>query len=277
MRERLGLGELLDDAADLAVRTLPDRSALAVLAVLPLRLLQVWFLDRLIELGPGAIQHGRYLATIAGFLTAALVPAFWGRAELARACQSALGGEGWGVGRRARLGIGWRRYLLGLYAALVAAALLPAAGWGIVTLPLLALAPGIAAATCPYQERPGLFAPLGVAARGFSQPRLLIGLLFSGALAVLAAFVNLFALFQLGLFAARAASGLDLAWWGRALSIESRLFDLLVAAGALLLVEPLWIAALSVLVHRGRARANGDDLAAWIAEVRSGEAGRAAA
>src|SRR6185436_10440947 len=43
VRDRLGLGELLDRAANLVAHELPERTALCVLAVLPWRLLQVWW------------------------------------------------------------------------------------------------------------------------------------------------------------------------------------------------------------------------------------------
>ncbi len=266
MKERLGLGELLDRAANLVARELPERTALCVLAVLPWRLLQVWWLHRLIEISATATQHGRYLISLSLWTVAAMPLAFWGRAQLARGCSIALSGEDASLSR-SRFGLPWRAYFAGLYAALVAVALYPAIGWMVLTLPFITLYSGLAAATAPYQERPGLWAPLGTAARGFGSPRLLVGLWFTAGVGVLIAAIQLFVAFQLGLAAVQTAFGLSDVWWERTLSVDNRLFVLLLLAGACLAVEPFWIAGLSIVVQRGRARASGDDLAGWIAEL----------
>ncbi|HEV7672512.1 MAG TPA: hypothetical protein VGS22_28675 [Thermoanaerobaculia bacterium] len=266
MRERLGLGELLDRAANLVARELPERAALGILAALPWRLLQVWWFHRLAELGATATQHGKYLISLSLWTVAALPLAFWGRAQLARGCSIALSGED-GSLSRSRFGLPWRTYLAGLYAALVAAALYPAIGWMIFPLPLVALYSGLAAATAPYQERPGIWAPLATAARGFGSPRLLAGLWFTASVGVLIAVIQLFVLFQLGFAAVQTMFGDTNVWWERTLSPDNRLFVLLLFAGACLAVEPFWIAGLSIVVQRGRARASGDDLAGWIAEL----------
>ena len=266
MRERLGLGELLDRAAHLVARELPDRTALCLLAVLPWRLVQVWWFHRLVELAATATQHGRYLISLSLWTVAAFPLAFWGRAQLARGCSIALSGDDGSLGR-SRFGLPWRAYAVGLYAALVGAALYPAIGWTFLPLPLITLYCGMAAATAPYQERPGLWAPLATAARGFGSPWLLAGLWFTVGVGVLIAFLQLFVVFQLGLAAVETMFGGVDVWWETALSMENRLFVLLLFAGAFLAVEPFWIAGLSIVVHRGRARASGDDLAGWIAEL----------
>ncbi len=281
MRERLGLGELLDRAASLVGRELPERAALCVLTSLPWRLLQVWLIHRLAELGETATQHGRYLIGLSFWVVAALPLAFWGRAQLARGCSIALSGDDGSLGR-SRFGLPRRSYFAGLYVALVAAALYPAIGWLIVPLPFLALFSGLAAATAPTQERPGFFAPLATVVRGFGSPALLAGLTFVAFVGVMIAAFQLFVLFQLGLaavqtmFGAAGDAGELGSWWERALSAENRLFVLLLFAGAILAVEPFWIAGLSIVFHRGRARASGDDLAGWIAELEEIEAETAA-
>lgn len=266
MRERLGLGELLDRAANLVARELPERTALCLLAVLPWRLLQVWWLHRLIEIAATATEHGRYLTSLSLWTVAALPLAFWGRAQLARGCSIVLSGED-GSLSRSRFGLPWRSYAAGLYAALVGAALYPAIGWTLFSLPFITLYCGMAAATAPYQERPGIWAPIATAARGFSAPWLLAGLWFTAGVGVLIAFFQLFVVFQLGLAAVQTMFGGVDVWWETALSFENRLFVLLLFSGAFLAVEPFWIAGLSIVVQRGRARASGDDLAGWIAEL----------
>ncbi len=277
MRDRLGLGELLDRAANLVAHELPERTALCVLAVLPWRLLQVWWAHRLIEISATATQHGGYLISLSLWTVAALPLAFWGRAQLARGCSIALAGEDASLAR-SRFGLPWRAYLIGLYAAMVAAALYPAIGWLILTLPFVTLYCGLAAASAPYQEKPGLIAPLALAARGFGSPRLLAGLWFTAGIGVLVAAIQLLVMFQLGLTAVQTTFGLSDVWWEQTLSLENRLYVLLILAGACLAVEPFWIAGLSIVVQRGRARASGDDLAGWIAELaEADEADRAAA
>jgi hypothetical protein len=271
------LGELLDRAANLVARELPERTALCLLAVLPWRLLQVWWLHRLIEIAATATQHGRYLISLSLWTVAALPLAFWGRAQLARGCAIALSGEDASLAR-SRFGLPWRAYLAGLYAALVAAALYPAIGWLILTLPFVTLYSGLAAASAPYQEKPGLIAPLATAGSGFGSPRLLAGLWFTAGIGVLVAVIQLFVMFQLGLAAVQTTFGLSDVWWEKTLSPDNRLFVLLLFAGAFLAVEPFWIAGLSIIVQRGRARASGDDLAGWIAELaEADEAARAEA
>lgn len=266
MRERLGLGEMLDRAANLVARELPERTALCLLAALPWRLLQVWWLHRLVEIAATATHYGSYLISLSLWTVAALPLAFWGRAQLARGCSIALSGEDGSLGR-SRFGLPWRSYFPGLYAALVGAALYPAIGWTLLPLPFITLYCGLAAATAPYQERPGLVAPIVTVARGFGSPQLLAGLWFTAGVGVLIAFFQLFVLFQLGLAAAQTMFGGIDVWWETALSFENRLFVLLLFAGAFLAVEPFWIAGLSIVVQRGRARASGDDLAGWIAEL----------
>ncbi len=265
MRDRLGLGELLDRAAQL-VRELPERTALAMLAGLPYRLLQVWLFHRLIELGSTATQHGRYLLSLSLWSIAALPLAFWGKAQLARGCSIALAGEDASLAR-SRFGIPCAAFLTGLYPALVAQALYPAFGWMVLPLPLVAAYSGLAAASAPYQEKPGLWVPLEVPARGFASPVLLAGLWTATVVGLVIAWFQIFVLFELGLWAAQTAIGAGGVWWQQALSPSNRLFVLLVIAGAILVVEPFWIAGLSILVRRGRARATGEDLSAWIAEL----------
>ena len=42
----------------------------------------------------------------------------------------------------------------------------------------------------------------------------------------------------------------------------------IVTAGAIMLVEPFWIAAYVVFVRKAGAQESGDDLRAWFAELR---------
>jgi hypothetical protein len=86
--------------------------------------------------------------------------------------------------------------------------------------------------------------------------------------ALLVAFLNLTALFWLTLALGDGIAGLDLSWWKGALSWDNRPFVLLLLAGAVTVVEPFWLASLTVIVRRLRARQSGEDLAAWFAALR---------
>ncbi|HEV7517696.1 MAG TPA: hypothetical protein VGR07_15455, partial [Thermoanaerobaculia bacterium] len=98
------------------------------------------------------------------------------------------------------------------------------------------------------------------------------GLLLLAALAFVVAYVNLAALFSLGLWAAGGLPGVELARWRAVLAFSNPHYLLLLAAGATLAVEPFWIAALAVAVHRTRARQSGEDLRAWFEEIAAGRA-----
>src|SRR5437867_11261718 len=83
--ERLRVSEILDDAAEAAMRVAAPWMGLLWLCSLPLRLLQVHFVARLLELGPEASHYGNYLHGLALATMAALLPSLWARAVFVRA------------------------------------------------------------------------------------------------------------------------------------------------------------------------------------------------
>ena len=278
---------MLDDAAELVVRTVPEWAAVLALASLPLRLLEVHFANRLLQLGAHAGDHLHHLLSISWLVTIALLPALCGRAVFARACAMALqSGTRVSPGLALRLpGAGLVGYL---YAAIVWTGLFQALGWMILPLPLLALGSGLAAATAPLTRdagaardeggggeppaRPGPLASLARALRGAPPPATCVGLAVTFGVALAVAALNLYALVRLCLWLAGGVSGLDLAAWSLALGAGNRHFLLLLAAGAVALVEPFWLAALVVGVRAARARESGEDLVARLAELRAEEA-----
>jgi hypothetical protein len=187
-----------------------------------------------------------------------------------------------------------------LYAAIVWTGLFQALGWMILPLPLLALGSGLAAATAPLTRdtgtardeggaggagdaggthgggeppaRPGPLASLARALRGAPPAATCAGLAVTFGVALAVAALNLYALVRLCLWLAGGVSGLDLAAWSLALGAGNRHFLLLLAAGAVALVEPFWLAALVVGVRAARARESGEDLVARLAELRAEEA-----
>ncbi|HBL25308.1 MAG TPA: hypothetical protein DD490_00555 [Acidobacteria bacterium] len=269
-RRELTTGAVLDTAVDLVSRRLPGMAGLLMLASLPLRFLEAWLANRLLQLGDKASEHVSYLTGLSVWVTLSLLLAFWGRAVWARSCTLAL------TGGEAERRISWRERLRlspaglvsYLYAATVAEVLFFALGWTLVALPVLAVLGGLAAATSALDHRPGLFASLGHVLRHARPFGVLAGLTLVFLMGVPVVFLNLSMLFQILVWAAGGMTGTAGAWWEVALSWENQQFVVLACAGAILLLEPFWLAALVVAVRQARARQSGEDLAAWFAALR---------
>ena len=284
------------------MRTVPEWAAVLALASLPLRLLEVHFANRLLQLGAHAGGHLHHLLSISWLVTIALLPALCGRAVFARACAMALQ-SGSRVSPRLALRLPPAGLAGYLYAAMVWTGLFQALGWMILPLPLLALGSGLAAATAPLTgdagdagdandaggaggagdgggtggggappARPGPLASLAHALRGAPPAATCVGLAVTFGAALGVAALNLYALVRLCLWLAGGVSGLDLAAWSLALGAGNRHFLLLLVAGAVALVEPFWLASLVAGVRAARARESGEDLVARFAELRAEEA-----
>ena len=91
------------------------------------------------------------------------------------------------------------------------------------------------------------------------------------AAALLLAAVNLFVAFRIGLWMADGLVGLDLTRWQGLLGPQNLRFTLVLLAGGWVFVEPWWLAALVIYVHRVRSRASGEDLRLWFRRLRSAE------
>jgi hypothetical protein len=277
-RDRLSILAVFDEAAGLVTREVGGWAGLAVLAALPLRFLEAHFLNRVLELGKHAGDYGHYLVSISWLVTLALPLAFWGRAVLAHAVVLALSGEGQSGRQTGRQTVrqAWKlppaALAAGFYAFLFTQLLLLALSLTVAGAAAAVLLSGLAAATVHLQRRVGPFAPLATLFAHARPLRVYAGLLFLAALAFVVAAVNLAALFSLGLWAAGGLPGVELARWRALLSFSNPHFLLLLTAGATLAVEPFWIAALTVAVHRTRARQSGEDLRAWFEEISAGRA-----
>ena len=94
--------------------------------------------------------------------------------------------------------------------------------------------------------------------------------MFAAAL-VLAA-INLFFVFQLGLWLAGGVIGADTTRWTGLLAASNLRFRYVLLAGAGVVVEPFWLAALVVYVHKLESRTTGEDLRLWFGRLRSREA-----
>jgi hypothetical protein len=265
------------------VRAVPEWAAVLALASLPLRLLEVHYANRLLQLGTHAAGHLHHLLSISWLITLALLPALWGRAVFARACTLALQS-----GLRVPPGLALRLPAAGfagyLYAAVVWDGLFQILGWMLLPLPVLALGSGLAAATAPLTadgadsaggqdsrpaSRPGPLASLALALRGAPRPAACLGLILTFGAALAVAFINLYALARIGLWLAGGVAGLRLSAWSLALDAGNRHFLLLLVAGAVALVEPFWLGSLVVGVRAARAHESGEDLVTRFAELRA--------
>lgn len=264
---------VLDESADLVSRDVPGWAALLALASLPLRFLEAHFFNRLLQLDESAPQHVTYLISLSWLVAFAFLPALWGRAVYAHACALALSGRSGSRELPASLALHLpvRTLVSYAWAATVAELLIVALGWTWIALPVLALYAGLLAATAPLQEQPGLLAPLLVPLRRLRRVFPFLGITAVFTLALPIVLINLFVLFKIGLALATGTSGFDLSWWNVALSFGNRQFLILLAAGAVAVLEPFWIAALVAAVRRARAQESGEDLAAWFAEIRTRE------
>ncbi len=264
---------VLDEAAELVPHGVPGWAGLLALTSLPLRFLEAHFANRLIQLGDGASEHLGYLLSLSLLISLALLPALWGRAVFAHACALALSGKAWGRGVPVRsvLRLPLPGLVSYLYAGIAAETLFLFFGWTFVALPFFALFSGLAAATAHLHERPGVLASLGVPFRHARPVGRLLGLTAVCGLGLGLAFLSLHTLFRFTLWLAGGAPGADLSWWSIALGWTNPQFLLLVLAGAVLAVEPFWIAALVSATRRARARESGEDLAAWFSEIREGD------
>jgi hypothetical protein len=137
----------------------------------------------------------------------------------------------------------------------------------VIAIPILAIFAGIAVATSDQQRTPSLLAALRLLGRYTARPATLIGLMLVLSVAFLIVAINLYFGFGLIEWVAGGLGGVDTTRWSALFSPTSRLFDLLLSAGALALLEPFWLAICFTYVKRVDARRSGADLRAWFADI----------
>ena len=265
----LSVSEVLDDAADLVARVFAPWVGVLWAATIPVRLLQVHFAGRLIEMAPEARAYGDHLHGIALATIAAFVLSVVGRALYARACVWALRSPG--VPGRAALRGSYAGLFSYLYAAFLIETMFFATAISLFAIPVLVLLAGLAAATSTLTTRAGLLAPFRMIARHGGGGKVLLALVAIFAIALLLCMLNLHFAFQIGLWLLQGIPGLDLTAWQVRLALGNPGFWLVLAAGGCLLVEPYWLAALVVYVHKVQARHTGEDLRLWFDTLRAGE------
>jgi hypothetical protein len=264
-RRSFGLPEVLDQAAEAVAAVAAPYLGVLWLTSLPLRLAQIHFIARVLELGSDASRHGVYLAELALLQTVLLVPWAWGRAVFVRACRLGLRGQPPG---RAALRVGAAPFAGYLYVTALLATLFWATAWTVVTIPMLALLSALAAATHPMIERAGLLEPLRQIARHGAHALLLTGLMVVMGWAFLVAAVNLHVLFQAGVWLAGALPGVDPGPWGTLLGPRNPRYLLALSAGAVLVLEPYLLASATVYVHKVTSSSSGEDLRLWLERLR---------
>jgi hypothetical protein len=257
---------VLDEAADVVSMTASSWAAVQIVTALPYRFLQVIFLDQLFETGPTASHYGNLLGTTANITVVTILIALWGRAVYARACRLALsrgvapGREAWRV-RPAALA----SYILTASTAMIVGYISLFTIFGYVGVLIFA---GMAVGTIELNERASLFGPFANIFRYTKRMGVPLALVFVFFCAMFVAFVNLAAAFELGKWLAGAAGGFDAPNWQQLFTASNRRYILMLFAGAVVIVEPFWIAAHVIFIRKAGAEESGDDLRTWFDELR---------
>lgn len=258
---------ILDETHGAVTRTAAPWLGVLWLCTIPYRFAQAYFIREVIELGSEAPKYSRHLEALALAMFGLLLLAVYGRAVYVRACLLALQ-SGAGVGREA-LRVPAAHLVNSVYAALVCEVLFAMTVWMFFTVPILAGPTGLVYAAATRTDRPGLLRPLVEIGRLMAGLKAMLGLLVTFAVALPIAYINLFVALRLGLWTATALGGDSLARWEHLLRPIHPLVEvlpgepitaLICAAGTFLIIEPFWLAALTVYVHRTRLRQSGEDL-----------------
>jgi hypothetical protein len=265
IRAPLSITSVLDESTDVVSMTAAPWAGVLVATALPYRFLQALFFDQLIEVGKDASQYGRLLGGTANLTVAAILLALWGRAVYARACRLALG-RGTTPGREV-----WRVPAAALVSYFLTSSVLLVAGTlGVFTclgVWVVSLVAGLAIGTMELNERVSVVEPFRLIRR-YARAVTLVGLSFVFFCALFVALFNLAAAFALGVWALGALGGFDAPRWELLFTGGNRRYLLMLVAGALVAVEPFWIAAHVVFVRKAGAQERGDDLRAWFEELR---------
>lgn len=265
MKRGWGAVDLLDESAELVSRASPWMAALWLTAM-PARFALAWLAARVLQLGPKAHEHGAHLLHLAYAALGLWLLSLYGRQVWVRACRQAL------EGAPPRGPAGWRVPPRELAGAVVAALFVELAFWlssFTVLVPIAMLPAAALAAAAAPRGGPGFFKPLVEMARGAGSFWTLTFLMFLMLLALFLAMLNLMVLFSLAAWVAQPVLGIEGAAWPVVLSGTNRLFVIVLVAGATLLVEPFWLAAMTVHVEKVRAASSGEDLRRWFAELRA--------
>jgi hypothetical protein len=257
---------VLDEAADAVSMTAAPWAGVLIATALPYRFLQALFLDQLFEAGSGAAHYGNLLGMTANVTVITILIAFWGRTVYARACRLALA-RGSVPGAEA---LRVRPAALACYVLTASTAML--AGYvsifTILGFVVAVMFSGLAIGTMELNERVSVTKPFALLFRYAKRVGVPIALVCVFFCAMMVALVNLGAAFALGQWLAGALGGFDAPNWQVLFSGGNRRFVLMLFAGAIVIVEPFWIAAHVIFVRKAGAEESGDDLRTWFDELR---------
>ena len=256
---------LVDEAAD-ATGRLPGWVGLLWLTALPSRLLTALLCIRLLALRESAVHHGIWLRRTALLLLAAWVVSLWGRQVFVRACRHAL--QSSRPAPAALLRVPAREMAGHVAAALAIEVLFWASLLTVVAPVFLLVAAALAAAAAPAGG-PSPRRALVEVFRATSPVSRLLRLFLLFLLTVPVAAANLHLLAHAVVWLLGGIAALDVTAWPAVLSPLNPAYVVLVLAGASLLLEPLWLAAVASHVEKVRARSTGDDLRRWFSELRA--------
>lgn len=263
-RAPLSTTAVLDETADVVAAAAPW-AAIVLVTGLPYRFLQLVFIERLIDLGAEAKHYANALGTLATLTVIAFAVSLAGRAVWIRVC--GLAHKGAPIRTRDAFRVRPAALLSYLFTSALIAALDYSLWMSILAIPILVVVAGLAAGTMELNERPSLAEPLRLIVRYSKNAKIVTALLFVFFVALVVAIINLYAAFALGLWLAHAFSSAGLARWDLLLRPTNGHFFGMLVAGAIVAVEPFWLAANVVLVRKAGVAESGDDLRQWLEEL----------
>jgi hypothetical protein len=271
IRAPLSTTSVLDETTDAVARAAAPWAGVLIATSIPYRFLQVLFIERLAELGSSATHYAVALGELANWTTLAFVVSLLGRAVYARAIRLTEASGEAEEGRPEVTGAPFRVPPLALVSYLYTAALTELTFilslLTIVFIPLSLMLSGIAIGTMELNRVAGLRPPLRLIVRYLKSSRTLLAVTLILAIALLIAWINLYSIAELALWLTNAFAGAGTARWARLLS--SHHFKWLSFAGAVLTIEPFWVAANVVLVRKAGAEESGEELRLWFRELQA--------
>jgi hypothetical protein len=265
IRAPLSTTSVLDESAAVVRATISPWAALLLATSIPYRFMQIVFADRLIELGSDASRYGDLLRSTADITCVAFLVSLCGRAIYARACR--LASESGAAPGREALRVPLTAFAGYVFVASIAEAatyLLFVTGLGIAVAAILS---GLAIGTMELNSEPGIRGPLRRIAGYRGGSRIVMALAMVFFCAFIVALLNVATLVSAIVSLASTVGGWDAARWHVLLSFHNRRYVLTIIAGALLVIQPFWIAANVLLVRKAGAAETGDDLRIWFEEL----------
>jgi hypothetical protein len=267
IRAPLSTTSVLDEAADAVRIAAAPWAALLILTSLPYRFAQTLFVDRLLELGSNASRYGDYLSSMATMTMIAFVVSRWGRLVFARAVRLAI--DSGASPKREAARIPFATFLNYVYISAFAEVASLMTLMLCIGPPLFTMFSGLAIGSAEMNDHPSLAAPFRRVKQYGRNLKIVFALMFIFICASVVAMLNVAAAFGFGLWLSGSIGGWDAHRWALLINPANRRFLLVVIAGAVIALEPFWIAAHVTLVRKAGAEETGDDLRAWFEELRN--------